>query len=238
MKPIGIFGGTFDPIHYGHLRAALELQQILDLAEVRFIPCQTPVHKQTVFASAEHRLAMLKLATKGINNFVVDPREVYRDTPSYMIETLQSLKQDFPDTPLLLIMGNDAFSQLPTWQEWQSLLDYCHILVVLRPGYRLNLDAQMQNYYDEHVLTDASELELFPSPAGKSGGTEQFPSPACGRGVRGEGKGGIYVQTVTALDISATMIRAQISANLNPKFLLPDPVLAYIVGQNLYLNSR
>lgn len=210
MKPIGIFGGTFDPIHYGHLRTAIELQQILDLSEIRFVPCQTPVHKETVFASAEHRLNMLKLALQSTPDFVVDPREVYRDTPSYMIETLQSLKQEFPDTPLLLIMGSDAFSQLPTWHEWQSLIDYCHLLVVLRPGYRLELDTEMQNYYDKHKLMDASELEERQS-------------------------GGIYVQTVTALDISATMIRTQIGAKLSPKFLLPDRVLDYIVEQNLYL---
>lgn len=210
MKPVGIFGGTFDPVHYGHLRTAIELQQILDLSEVRFVPCQIPVHKHTVFASAEHRLNMLQLVTQTVPEFIVDPREVYRDTPSYMIETLQSLKQDFPDTPLLLMMGSDAFNELPSWHEWQALLNYCHILIVLRPGHRLNLNTQMQNYYDKHVLKDASELEERQS-------------------------GGVYMQTVTALEISATMIRAQTEAKLSSKFLLPDSVLAYIVEQKLYL---
>ena len=208
-KPIGIFGGTFDPVHFGHLRTALELQQILNLDEVRFVPCQQPVHKAIVHANSEQRLTMLKLATQSESQFIVDPREVYRDTPSYMVETLASLRQDFMDNPLLLIMGSDAFRALPSWHQWQKLLSYCHIIIVLRPGHRLNLDAHMEKYLNEHALADANDLENRLS-------------------------GGIYVQSITALDISATMIRAQISAGFSPRFLLPEVVLSYISEQNLY----
>ncbi|MAZ38937.1 MAG: nicotinic acid mononucleotide adenylyltransferase [Legionellales bacterium] len=208
-KPIGIFGGTFDPIHYGHLRSALELKQILTLEQIRFIPCQQPVHKSNVYANAKQRLEMLKLATQSEPDFVIDPREVYRDTPSYMIETLSSLKQDFTDIPLLLIMGSDAFAELPQWHQWDKLLNFCHIVIVMRPGHRLNLTPQMQQYLNTHNLADANYLEKQLS-------------------------GGIYVQSITALDISATMIRAQLSANISPKFLLPEAVLSYINQQNLY----
>jgi len=209
-KAIGILGGTFDPIHFGHLRTALELQQILNLSEIRFIPCQTPVHKATVYASAEDRLMMLKFATKIQDTFIVDPREINRSSPSYMFETLQSLREEFPDRPLLMLLGSDAFKDLPSWHQWEQLLDFCHIVVALRPGYRLNLSDDMQQYLKQNTLTDAKALE-------------------------DEYHGGIYVQTITALDISATMIRTQISAGFSPRFLLPETVLAYIGAQKLYL---
>ena len=133
-KPIGILGGTFDPVHYGHLRTALELFQILNLAEIRFMPCQIPVHKDEVHADPKHRLAMLELALAGTPEFKVDHRELQRSTPSYMIETLISLRKEYPDTPLALIMGSDAFINLATWNSWQELTDYAHIVVAIRAG--------------------------------------------------------------------------------------------------------
>lgn len=209
-KLIGLFGGTFDPIHYGHLRSALELIQIIGFEQIRFIPCQQPVHKETLKASAAQRLHMLKLATENQPSFIVDPREINRSTPSYMVETLTSLREEFPDDSLVLIIGSDAFLHLPSWHQWQRLLDFCHIMVVQRPGHKLGLDAELAAYLDQHALADASELEQ-------------------------KNHSGIYIQTITALDISSTMIRSQINAGLNPRFLLPDSVLAYINEQNLYL---
>lgn len=133
-KPIGILGGTFDPVHFGHLRTALELKQILDLQEIKFLPCHTPVHKELPSAHPHHRIAMLQLAIANESGFALDDRELRRATPSYMIETLTSLRQELNDTPLILIMGSDAFTNLPTWKNWQQLLDMAHIAVAIRAG--------------------------------------------------------------------------------------------------------
>jgi nicotinate-nucleotide adenylyltransferase len=170
------------------------------------------VHKAKTLASGEQRLQMLKLATADEPRFVIDPRELYRDSPSYMIETLSSLREEFPEESLVLIMGSDAFSHLPTWYEWQRLLDFCHIMVVFRPGHKMRLEPELQAYLDQHNLQDAIELEQ-------------------------KNHGGIYVQSITALDISSSMIRSQISVGLDPKFLLPDCVIAYISEQKLYLEQ-
>lgn len=208
-KMIGLLGGTFDPVHFGHLRAALEVQQILHLSQVHFLPCQMPVHKNTTQTLAKHRLAMLTLATQSEPTFIVDTREVYRDTPSYMIETLQSLREEFKEASLLLLLGSDVFPELPTWHQWEHILDYAHIIIMLRPNKRLVLETALKQYLEQHTVHDAGILET-------------------------ETHGGIYVQAITALDISSTMIRYQLDAGLNPRYLLPDAVLAYIKEQNLY----
>ncbi len=207
--PIGVWGGTFDPVHFGHLRTALELCQQLKLGQVRFVPCQQPVHKDRVYATAEHRLAMLQLACAEQSAFYVDDRELTRNTPSFMIDTLISLRKEFPSIPLALLMGSDAFVNLPVWHRWQQLLHYAHIVVVNRPGYRLEVGSKLQSMLDKHKLDHANGL---------------------GRQLAG----GILIQTTTALDISATLIRNQLRANLSPRFLLPDAVQAYIQTHQLY----
>jgi nicotinate-nucleotide adenylyltransferase len=206
---MGILGGTFDPVHIGHLHAALEIQQRLKLSHVRFIPCQQPVHKEKVIASAHHRLKMLELATALEPSFIVDAQEIERKTPSYSIETLRSLRAAFPQSTLALLLGSDAFLSLNTWHEWKQLLDYCHIIVMIRPRSQLILNDIMQDYFDAHCPKTADFLESTLA-------------------------GYIQIQPITALDISATMIREQLNMNLSPRFLLPEPVLAYINEQNLY----
>lgn len=208
-KPIGIMGGTFDPIHYGHLRTAVELLQILDLAEIRFIPCQIPVHKDEVHAAPKQRLAMLELALTDTVGLKIDDRELQRPTPSYMIETLASLRQEYPDTPLALIMGSDAFINLATWKSWRELTDYAHIVVAIRAGKKMLLDSEMERFLNAHQDLDYGCVHE--SLAGK-----------------------VFLQFVSALDISSTMIRCQLEAQYNPQFLLPDAVLAYIKTHHLY----
>jgi nicotinate-nucleotide adenylyltransferase len=205
----GILGGTFDPIHHGHLRAALELLQILSLKEVRFVPVKQPVHKDTLVASSKHRLAMLTLAIKDEPGFIIDPREINRHSASYMIETLMHLREDFPNDPLALILGKDAFSALPTWHRWQELLNVAHIIVITRPGEHQPLNETLTALITERHLADSEDLHTMLH-------------------------GGIYFQTITALEISATAIRSQVAGGLNPRFLLPDPVLEYIVDRHLY----
>lgn len=208
-KPIGVMGGTFDPVHFGHLRTANELLQILNLQEVRFIPCQSPVHKDAATASPNHRLAMLQIALGDAPGLLVDDRELLRNGPSYMIETLQSLRAEFPETPLALIVGSDAFINFATWKSWRSIIDLAHIVVPIRAGHKMPLDAEMERFLKAHQDLDYGCLHE--SLAGK-----------------------IFLQYVTPLDISSTAIRCQLEAGYNPQFLLPDPVLAYIRTHHIY----
>lgn len=203
---IGIFGGTFDPIHYGHLRSALEMQETFDLTEVRFIPSATPPHRSQPTATAEQRLQMVALAIQDQDHFICDARELNRHGFSYMVDTLASLRQDFPNQPLLLFIGTDAFNQLNTWYQWQRLCDFAHIVVMTRP----NADSQpLNDFFISRYTKDKAELTT--TLAGK-----------------------LYFHTVTQLDISATAIRQLIAQQRNPRFLLPDAVIDYITQQQLY----
>ncbi|MGZ5010572.1 MAG: nicotinate-nucleotide adenylyltransferase [Methylobacter sp.] len=207
---IGIFGGTFDPIHYGHLRSALEVKDIFGLNEVRLIPCASPPHREQPAVTAEMRLQMLKLSIKNQPGLKIDTRELDRhkasdQMPSYMIDTLKSLRQEFPAEPLLLFIGTDAFKHLTSWHQWQQLFDYTHIVVMTRPGF----ETQELNDFFKARLAEAKELAQ--SVAGK-----------------------LCFQQVTQLDISATAIRAMIADKRNPGFLLPDAVIEYIKQHKLY----
>jgi len=133
-RRIGILGGTFDPVHIGHLRGALEVAEMFGLDELRLIPNARPPHRDTPNCSAQDRLAMVRLAVQDLPPLCVDARELERDKPSYTIDTLMSLRAELAaDDQLLLVVGWDAFCGLPTWHRWEELLDYCHILVLQRP---------------------------------------------------------------------------------------------------------
>ncbi len=136
MNPMGIFGGTFDPIHYAHLRTAFELQQALRLKEIRFLPAGNPPHRDQPMADAQLRLKMVQLATADQPGFVVDDREVRKEGPSYSVETLAELRHEYPDRSLCLIVGMDAFLSLPKWHQWRELLQLAHLVVAHRPGWR------------------------------------------------------------------------------------------------------
>lgn len=203
---IGIFGGTFDPIHYGHLRSALEAQEIFGLTEVRFIPSATPPHRTQPATSAEMRRDMVTLAIQAQASFICDSRELERDGKSYMVDTLASLRQDFPDQPLLLFIGTDAFNQLTSWHQWQRLFDFAHLVVITRPSFnRLPFDDFFIARHTEDPTTLAN------THAGK-----------------------LYFQAITQLDISATAIRQLIAQQRSPRFLLPDAVVDYITHNQLY----
>lgn len=208
-KSIGILGGTFDPIHHGHLRCALEMYQILGLQEVRFLPCNKPVHKNDTLSNAVHRLNMLRLAIANVDGLSIDDREIIRETPSYMIETLQSLRREFPETGLCLILGTDAFMQLHTWQSYEKILDLAHIVVALRPGH-----------------------ELLPTPETKKLLTHQVVDF---EDLHQQNHGNVYLQIITQLEIASTDIRSQIKAGYNPSYLIPVNVWEYIQENRLYL---
>ncbi len=207
---IGIFGGTFDPIHYGHLRAALEVKEIFGLAEVRLIPSATPPHRPQPAASPLMRLRMLTLAVTNHPELVVDSRELDRAGPSYMVDTLESLRQDFTGEPLLLFIGSDAFNQLTRWHRWQHLFAYAHIVVMTRPGFTAQA---LDDFFTARLAS--GQQELAQTVAGK-----------------------LFFQAVTQLDISATAIRKMIAGQHSPGFLLPDAVITYIKKNGLYQTKR
>ena len=208
---IGIFGGTFDPVHYGHLRSALEVKDIFGLDEVRLIPCANPPHREQPAVTAKMRLQMLELAIKTQPGLKIDTRELDRHTlseltPSYMVDTLASLRQEFPTEPLLLFIGSDAFNYLTDWHRWQQLFDYAHLVVLTRPGFEIE---GLDDFFKARLAKDINELTQ--NPAGK-----------------------LFLSQVTQLDISATAIRNMIAKKQNPGFLLPDAVIEYIKQHKLY----
>jgi len=203
---IGIFGGTFDPIHYGHLRSALEIKDVFGLDEVRLIPSADPPHRQQPDVSATMRLQMLELAIKNQPGLKADARELAREGRSYMVDTVASLRDDLPDKSLLLIIGGDAFNNLAAWHQWQRLFDYAHIVVMTRPSYQ---NEGLDDFLKARLVREKQQLSR--NLAGK-----------------------LFFQAVTQLDISATAIRRMIAEKQNPGFLLPDTVIEYIKQHKLY----
>lgn len=207
---IGVFGGTFDPVHFGHLRPLLEVKQSLGLDEVRLIPSFIPPHRDVPGASAEQRLAMLVLAVAETPGFVIDQRELQRGGQSYTVDTLQSLRDELGDRqPLCLIMGLDAFVALDSWHQWQRLNELAHIVVTQRPGGLLPKVGAVAELVEQAQALDVDELQQ--QPAGR-----------------------IYFQSVTQLDISATAIREQFAHGRDVRFLMPDSVRHYIETHGLY----
>jgi nicotinate-nucleotide adenylyltransferase len=209
MKPIGVFGGTFDPIHYGHLRSAFEMLQALNLDEVRFIPCGDPPHRGVTFASANMRLELVRRAIAGQDGFTVDDRELRRGGPSYTIDTLAGLREEFPERPLGLIVGMDAFLGLPGWHRWEEILAMAHIVVAHRPGWKAP---------DIGVLGDLIAER----------GTHRIED------LHDDTHGRIHIHAVTQLEIASTEIRDLVAAGRDPRFLMPDAVRDEIIDTGLY----
>ncbi|WP_036248103.1 nicotinate-nucleotide adenylyltransferase [Methylobacter sp. BBA5.1] len=203
---IGILGGTFDPVHYGHLRPALEVREVFGLTEIRLLPSAHPPHREQPVATALMRARMLELAIQNQSGFVIDTRELDRAGRSYMIDTLKSFRLEFPEQTLILFVGADAFKNLTNWHCWQQLFDYAHIVVMTRPGVQLQ---ELDGYFAAKKANGISELTQ--EPAGK-----------------------LFFQPVTQLEISATAIRQMIAEKHNPGFLLPDAVIEYIKQHKLY----
>jgi len=208
---IGIYGGTFDPVHYGHLRSALEVKEALELEELRFLPCGQPPHRRMPEAPAHQRLKMLELALlHAAPGFRIDTRELDREGPSYMVDTLVSLREEVAGEPLCLILGMDAFAGLPAWHRWRELFDQAHIVVMRRPDApELDIDDAWAGLITGRRVTEKGRLRLKPA-------------------------GLVYFVEVTQLAIAATQIRRLIQAGKDPRYLLPDAVLDLIREQQLY----
>jgi len=213
QQPIGILGGTFDPIHFGHLRTALELYQAHELAEVRLVPCYQPVHRKFPVASPEHRLAMVATAIADEPALHVEDCEIKRQGPSYTIDTLEFLRLKFPHTPLCLIMGIDALLGFPSWHRWEDILKLAHLIIAHRPQYHLPLTGVIADLLKQRLKQQSAALHESMA-------------------------GNIVLHPVTPLEISATDIRKQIAAGRNPRYLLPDAVYQYIKQHGVYSITR
>lgn len=213
--PIGVLGGTFDPIHYGHLRLAEELGERLRLEEVRFVPSGTPPHRSAPAVTADHRLAMVQLAVAGNARFKVDAREVRRAGPGYTFDTLKELRAEAGEArPLALLLGADAFLEFATWHRWREIFGLAHVAVAHRPGFPVEqwtarMPQPLAREYSARLMQQPLATHLSPS-------------------------GGIVVVPFTALDISATAIRDMLQAGASPRYLLPAAVLDYIRSHELY----
>jgi nicotinate-nucleotide adenylyltransferase len=212
-RAIGLLGGTFDPIHFGHLRLAEEIGQALDLEEVRLMPAGTPPHRAAPNASAAHRRAMVELAIAGNPRLRLETIELGKSEPCYMVDTLAALRLELgAHAPIILIIGADAFSALDSWHEWRHLFDLCHFAVAQRPGYMAwesGLGTELASALAARRVKHAAALHESPS-------------------------GSIAVLDITPLDISASRIRADLAAGRGARYLSPDSVLDYIERHRLY----
>ncbi len=209
MNPIGVFGGTFDPVHYGHLRTAFELLKSLKLSEVRFIPCGIPPHREMPVADAATRLAMVRAATEGQPGFNVDDREMRRDGPSYSVDTLLSLRSEYPHRSLCLIIGMDAFLGLPSWRHWRELMQLAHVLVAHRPGWKTPSTGPLAE-----LMVDSG-----------TGSIHDLHEYRAGR---------IYIHAVTQLEISSTALRDIVASGRDPRYLMPESVRELIIKSGCY----
>lgn len=210
---IGMFGGTFDPIHYGHLRTALELQTRLGLAHVRFIPCNLPPTDKAPLLSARDRFNMVVAAIESEPMFIADRREIDRPGISYTVDTLGSLRAEFPTTPIAMIVGMDAFLSLPTWHRWDEILDLAHIVVAHRPGWQMPGEGALAELLAHKSAPNASDLHRRLA-------------------------GLVHVEAVTQLEISSTDLRRSISLGIDPKYLVPPSVRTLILSTECYAKEK
>jgi nicotinate-nucleotide adenylyltransferase len=201
MQPIAILGGTFDPVHIGHLRVAWEVADAFD-AQVRLMPAHVPPHRPAPVATAEQRTRMLQLALAGQERLKLDTRELDRSGPSYTFDTLRSLRDEFGENrPLILLLGADAFAGLPSWHRWRELFELAHIVALTRPGHAAAWPAQLTAAANPHRTDAAGKLCAMPA-------------------------GYVFELPVTPLEISASRIRALLAAGREPRWLLPQALLA------------
>jgi nicotinate-nucleotide adenylyltransferase len=212
--PLGLFGGTFDPIHFGHLRLATELAEAFHLEQVLFIPAGLPYHRgRDAHATSEQRLTMVKLATQRDARFGVDERELRREGPSYTYDTLAGIRAERgPAQPLVFLLGSDAFGHVNTWHRWQELFDLAHFAVAIRAD-DSEWFAKGPGAFPPEVgpRVTLNLRELLAAPAGK-----------------------VMTFSMTPLAIASTAIRNLVREGGAIRYLTPDPVAEYIRSHRLY----
>ncbi|MCV6605095.1 MAG: nicotinate-nucleotide adenylyltransferase [Porticoccaceae bacterium] len=212
---VGVLGGTFNPVHIGHLRSALEIRQHLQLDEMRLMPCALPPHREAPETGAQHRLAMLQAATDGEPALSVDDRELRRaalngDRPSYTFDSAVELRNELgPEASICLCVGMDSLLQLHRWHRWQELLDYVHLVVVARPGWQAPTEDPLVQWLQQHRCSSSQELLKRPS-------------------------GRVWMEQLTLLPVSSTDIRRALAAGESVSYLLPEAVIGYINKHQLY----
>jgi nicotinate-nucleotide adenylyltransferase len=208
---IGILGGTFNPIHNGHLHLAERLQQALGFEAIRFMPAAIPALKDMPNVSAEQRADMVKLAIVDHPTFEIDTHELERAGPSYTIDSLVSLRKELGDkVSICWLIGSDAFARLNTWHRWNELLNHCHFVVVKRPhSEEINWNAEVKSLVEAYQTNDANTL-------------------------KNSANGKVLIQEIEALDISSTQIREQIASKTNVSDVMPRSVIHYIQQHQLY----
>ena len=199
MNPIGILGGTFDPVHNGHLRLAIEMREALGLSKIKLIPASIPPLRNAPDAAAPDRLRMLKVAIEGENGLEIDNRELEREGTSYTVDTLRSLRKELGSTPLCLIVGMDAFRRLNEWHQWEALVTLAHIAVAQRPGSERPASGAVARLAEERGVDNPSKLHEREA-------------------------GHLIFCQIPALQISATRIRTLLADGRSIRYLVPDRV--------------
>jgi nicotinate-nucleotide adenylyltransferase len=207
---VALFGGTFNPVHFGHLKIAEEMAELLQVSQMRLLPCGSPPHRAKPDVTAKQRLAMLNLALGDQSLLIADDQELNRAGPSYTIDTLKLVRQEIDDTvPLFLCLGMDVLSSLNTWHCWQQLLDYCHIAVSPRPGWPVPEHGDIGHWIARYRCDDINE-------------------------VQNKANGCIYFCDLMMLELSSTTIRDTIKRGENISSMTPDEVVDYIKTNHLY----
>ncbi|MFK7891977.1 MAG: nicotinate-nucleotide adenylyltransferase [Granulosicoccus sp.] len=206
-RRIGLFGGTFDPVHFGHLRPAVELVERYQLDILYLLPNHRPVHRGPTGASTAQRIDMLEMATVSARELCVDAREAKRDKPSFTFDTLAEIRQEYPQATLVFFMGLDAFAEFDTWHRWQEILDLANLVVINRPDSAHSEFSSTLLHQRRQAMGDTIS----------------------------EGAGVIEQCDVTQLAISATDVRGRIASQRTVQFLLPESVSEYIVQHRLYI---
>lgn len=210
IEPIALMGGTFDPIHYGHLRCAEEVRQKLGLETLYLLPAGNPVHRAAPQASNAQRLDMLRLAQTEFPGLAIDQRELDREGPSYMFDTLQDFRSQWPEKPLLLLIGQDSANDLNTWHRWQELFALTHIIILSRPGTKAEYRPELEKQINNRQVDEPKALTMQKADC-------------------------ILPLRVAAIDICATMIKSMIRLGRSPDAMLPEQVMSYIMDNGLYL---
>ncbi|MGB0445394.1 MAG: nicotinate-nucleotide adenylyltransferase [Porticoccaceae bacterium] len=207
---VALLGGTFNPIHFGHLNLANCLVDYLQVESVRMIPCAIPPHRETPSVSAEQRLAMLQLAIDDHPLLTSDDLELRKSTPSYSIETVQQIRQQVgEETPLFFCIGMDSLLTIDSWHHWQQLLDYCHLAICPRPGYKLPIKGHLAEWIEQNLCDDIERVKTL-------------------------AQGCLHLCKIPLKDISSTAIRDSIKCAQSIDHLTPKSVVNFITKHSLY----
>jgi nicotinate-nucleotide adenylyltransferase len=208
-SPLGIFGGTFDPIHFGHIEPVIEAAKQVNIEKIALMPCHIPTHKIVSKTSSHHRLEMVKLICQQYPIFYPDDREIKRGIPTYSIDSIREFRQQHPKRSLCFFIGMDSLLTINKWYQWQELFGLCHFVVCQRPGHDTEFSPEIVRLLQDRQVTDPSELHLTPS-------------------------GKIYIAETIKIAISSTNLRQRLQANLPVDKLVPKSVINYIQQYKLY----